>query len=98
MKEIFDGGRNCSLDLLESIDYKDLEEREVSQGGRHGSMHVHGVISQFMVPSNSQMKEPRHWFHEETPICLLRHWFHEGTSIYQIWSKMTFPFRGRQFV
>jgi hypothetical protein len=61
-------------------------------------VHVHGVISRFMVPSNSQMKEPRHWFHEETLICLLRHWSHEGTLLYQIWSNMTFLFRGRQFI
>jgi hypothetical protein len=27
------------------------------------------------------MKEPRHWFHEETSICLGGHWFHEGTSM-----------------
>jgi hypothetical protein len=27
------------------------------------------------------MKEPRHWFHEETLICVVIHCFHEGTSI-----------------
>jgi hypothetical protein len=27
------------------------------------------------------MSEMRHWFHEETSICLGGHWFHEGTSM-----------------
>jgi hypothetical protein len=27
------------------------------------------------------MKEPRHWFHEETSICLGGHWLHEETSM-----------------
>lgn len=30
---------------------------------------------------NGQVKEPRHWFHKETSICLGGHWFHEGTSM-----------------
>jgi hypothetical protein len=33
------------------------------------------------LASKFEMKEPRHWFHEETSICLGGHWFHEGTSM-----------------